>query len=58
MRILIVEDDRRISGFLRRGLEAEGYHVQLAEDGRDGLERIRHESVDLVILDRMIPYVD
>ncbi|NEJ82928.1 response regulator, partial [Rhizobium leguminosarum] len=40
------------------GLEAEGYHVQLAEDGRDGLERIRHETVDLVILDRMIPYVD
>ncbi|MBY5918563.1 response regulator transcription factor [Rhizobium leguminosarum] len=58
MRILIVEDDRRISSFLRRGLEAEGYHVQLAEDGRDGLERIRHETVDLVILDRMIPYVD
>ncbi|NKK67661.1 response regulator [Rhizobium leguminosarum bv. viciae] len=58
MRVLIVEDDRRISSFLRRGLEAEGYHVQLAEDGRDGLERIRHETVDLVILDRMIPYVD
>ncbi|MBY3172117.1 response regulator transcription factor [Rhizobium laguerreae] len=58
MRVLIVEDDRRISSFLRRGLEAEGYHVQLAEDGRDGLERIRDETVDLVILDRMIPYVD
>ncbi|WP_105441306.1 response regulator transcription factor [Neorhizobium sp. T25_13] len=58
MRVLIVEDDRRISSFLRRGLEAEGYHVQLAEDGRDGLERIRHETVDLVILDRTIPYVD
>jgi DNA-binding response OmpR family regulator len=58
MRVLIVEDDRRISSFLRRGLEAEGFHVQLAEDGREGLERIRNETVDLVILDRMIPYVN
>ena len=58
MRILLVEDDRRISGFLQRGLEAEGYRVLLAEDGRDGLDQIRQEAVDLVILDRMIPYVD
>lgn len=58
MRILLVEDDRRISGFLQRGLEAEGYRVLLAEDGRDGLDQIRQETVDLVILDRMIPYVD
>jgi DNA-binding response OmpR family regulator len=58
MRVLIVEDDRRILSFLRRGLEAEGFHVQLAEDGREGLERIRNETVDLVILDRMIPYVN
>jgi len=58
MRILIIEDDRRISSFLQRGLEAEGYRVRLAEDGRDGLDQLRQEAVDLVILDRMIPYVD
>jgi DNA-binding response OmpR family regulator len=58
MRILLVEDDRRISGFLRRGLEAEGHRVLLAEDGRDGLDQVRQETIDLVILDRMIPYVD
>ncbi|MBW8724639.1 MAG: response regulator transcription factor [Inquilinus limosus] len=58
MRILLIEDDRRISGFLQRGLEAEGYRVLLAEDGRDGLDQIRQETIDLVILDRMIPYVD
>ncbi|TSD84340.1 response regulator transcription factor [Mycobacterium sp. KBS0706] len=58
MRILIIEDDRRISSFLQRGLEAEGYRVLLAEDGRDGLDQLRQEAVDLVILDRMIPYVD
>ncbi|WP_342238766.1 response regulator transcription factor [Inquilinus sp. OTU3971] len=58
MRILIIEDDRRISSFLQRGLEAEGYRVLLAEDGRDGLDQLRQEAVDLVILDRLIPYVD
>lgn len=58
MRILIIEDDRRISSFLQRGLEAEGYRILLAEDGRDGLDQIRQEAVDLVILDRLIPYVD
>jgi DNA-binding response OmpR family regulator len=56
--ILVVEDDRRIAGFLSRGLEAEGYHVTVAEDGRDGLEHIRNGGFDLVILDRMLPYVN
>ncbi len=58
MKILVVEDDRRILTFLRRALEAEGHHVTIAEDGRDGLDRIRSESFDLVILDRMLPYLD
>jgi DNA-binding response OmpR family regulator len=58
MRILLVEDDRRITGFLSRGLKAEGHEVLIAEDGRDGLEMIRSEDIDLVLLDRMIPYLD
>lgn len=58
MNILVVEDDRRIASFLRRGLVAEGYQVTVAEDGRDGLEHIRQGGVDLVILDRMLPYLD
>ena len=58
MNILVVEDDRRIAGFLSRGLEAEGYQVTVAEDGRDGLEHIRNGGFDLVILDRMLPYVN
>lgn len=58
MRILLVEDDRRIIGLLVRGLQAEGHQVLVAEDGRDGLEMIRTEDVDLVLLDRMIPYLD
>ena len=58
MKLLVVEDDRRILTFLKRALEAEGHHVTVAEDGRDGLERIRGEAFDLVILDRMLPYLD
>ncbi|MBN9021606.1 MAG: response regulator transcription factor [Rhizobiales bacterium] len=58
MKILVVEDDRRILTFLKRALEAEGHHVTVAEDGRDGLERIRSEPFELMILDRMLPYVD
>jgi DNA-binding response OmpR family regulator len=56
--ILVIEDDRRIASFLERGLAAEGYHVSVEQDGRDGLERLRADPFDLVILDRMLPYVD
>ena len=58
MRILVIEDDRRIASFLERGLIAEGYQVCVAHDGRDGLERLRSDPADMVILDRMLPYVD
>jgi DNA-binding response OmpR family regulator len=58
MNILVVEDDRRIASFLERGLTAEGYHVSIEYDGRDGLERLRADNFDLAILDRMLPYVD
>jgi DNA-binding response OmpR family regulator len=54
--ILIVEDDESISLGLRMNLEAEGYDVAVAEDGEDGLERIRKsDELDLVILDVMLP---
>jgi DNA-binding response OmpR family regulator len=58
MKILVVEDDRRIASFLERGLSAEGYQVSVEHDGRDGLERARQDDFDIVILDRMLPYVD
>ncbi len=58
MKILVVEDDRRILTFLKRALEAEGHHVTVAEDGRDGLDRLRSEAFELMILDRMLPYLD
>ncbi|MEQ1899149.1 MAG: response regulator transcription factor [Devosia sp.] len=58
MKILVIEDDRRIASFLERGLVAEGYQVAIEQDGRDGLERARTEQFDLIILDRMLPYID
>ena len=53
--LLIVEDDPRIASFLRRGLEAEGYAVQVACDGREALKRATAEDFALIILDRMLP---
>jgi two-component system, OmpR family, alkaline phosphatase synthesis response regulator PhoP len=54
-RILIVEDDESISLGLRMNLEAEGYDVQVAADGEDGLTRAAAGGIDLVILDVMLP---
>lgn len=58
MKILVIEDDRRIASFLERGLVAEGYQVAVEQDGRDGLERARSDAFELIILDRMLPYLD
>lgn len=58
MKILLVEDDRRIAAFVKRGLEAEGYTIEVAEDGREALERLRSQEYSIVILDRMLPYLD
>ena len=55
MRILIVEDEARIAAFLARAFEAEGFHVDLAEDGERGLARALSGSYDLVILDLLLP---
>lgn len=57
-KLLLVEDDPRIAGFVRRGLEAEGYVVDLAADGRDGLALGRTRDYGLIVLDRMLPLLD
>ncbi len=58
MRILLAEDDERISEFIRRGLNAEGYGVTVARDGRQALEKGLREEYDLIILDLLLPVVD
>ncbi len=55
MRILIVEDEARIRAFLARAFEAEGFGVDVVEDGERGLERAIAEDYDLVILDLLLP---
>ncbi len=55
MRILIVEDESGISGFLKQGLEEESYAVDIAANGRDGLDRALSGNYDLLLLDWMLP---
>ncbi len=57
-RLLVVEDEPSISGFVRRGLIFEGYDVEVAETGRAALEAVRDRPPDLVVLDLMLPEVD
>ena len=57
-RLLVVEDEPSISGFVRRGLIFEGYDVEVAETGRAALEAARDRPPDLLILDLMLPEVD
>ena len=55
MRVLVVEDDRKVGGFIRTGLEQEGYAVDLLADGRDASEQARSVDYDAVVLDLMLP---
>lgn len=57
-RILVVEDEDKISDLLRRGLSYEGYRVDVARDGQTGLNLARDNPPDLVILDWMLPGMD
>jgi DNA-binding response OmpR family regulator len=58
MRILIIEDEPRILSFLRRGLEAEGFAVDTAQSGADGLRMAKRAPFDLVLLDLLLPGLD
>jgi len=58
MKILLVEDDSRISSFLQKGLEEAGYSVYLASDGYEARDMISADSWDLFILDVMLPDID
>ncbi len=58
MRILVVEDEKRIQDFLSRGLESAGYAVDVAADGNSGIDLVHRTEYDLVILDLMLPDMD
>jgi DNA-binding response OmpR family regulator len=55
MRLLVVEDEARLARALQRGLAAEGFAVDIASDGPQGLELARHGEYDAMILDVMLP---
>ncbi|MFI1963787.1 response regulator transcription factor [Streptomyces pathocidini] len=55
MRLLIVEDEKRLALSLAKGLTAEGFAVDVVHDGREGLHRASEGSYDLVVLDIMLP---
>lgn len=58
MSILVIEDDARVADFLVRGLRAEGYRVQLARTGPEGLDMARSVEPALLLLDLMLPGID
>ena len=58
MRILIVEDERKMAQLLRVGLEHENHRVTLAFDGRSALEFVQIDEFDAVVLDLMLPGID
>ena len=55
MRVLVVEDEQRLASAVRRGLNAEGFMVDVAYDGVDGLHLAREGGYDAVVLDLMLP---
>ena len=58
MRLLIIEDEKKIAGFIKRGLKEEGYAADVASDGEQGLDMAASNSYDLIVLDLMLPKVD
>jgi DNA-binding response OmpR family regulator len=58
MRILIVEDEKKVASFIKKGLEEEYYSVDVAYDGKQGFELALSEEYDLIILDIMLPFKD
>ena len=58
MRVLIVEDEKKVAGFIKKGLEEETYAVDVAYDGEEGLHLGAEGQYDLIILDIMLPKVD
>lgn len=55
VKILIVEDEARVAGFVKKGLEEQGFAVDLCEDGDEGYELARTQAYDVILLDIMLP---
>src|SRR5665647_1456132 len=58
MKILVVEDEKKVASFIKRGLEDDSYQVTLSYDGVDGLKKASSGEFDVIILDCMLPKKD
>jgi len=58
MRVLLIEDEKRIADFIARGLAESGYTVDVAENAQEGLSKTSEAACDLIILDLMLPDMD
>lgn len=58
LKILVCDDERNIVRMIQVNLEKQGYQVVTAYDGKEGLEKVRSEKPDLLVLDVMMPYMD
>ena len=58
MKILVIEDEKKLAAYLQRGLSEEGYVVDICHDGVDGLHMAMEGSYDLLVLDGMLPGID
>ena len=58
MRVLLVEDEKKVASFIKKGLEEQGYAVDFASDGKTGLSMALDQVHDLVILDINLPEID
>jgi heavy metal response regulator len=58
MKILVVEDEKKVASFIKRGLEEEKYEVDTAFDGEDGLNKALESRYEVIVLDVMLPKMD
>lgn len=58
MRILVIEDDKKIAGFIAEGFRSSGYTVDVFHDGMDGLQMALNEQFDAAVVDIMLPGMD
>lgn len=58
MRLLVIEDEKKVARFIKKGLEEEGYAVDLAFDGEEGLTMVLDQVHDLILLDIALPKID
>ncbi|MHB1688103.1 MAG: response regulator [Ignavibacteriaceae bacterium] len=58
MRILIIEDEKKVASFIKKGMEEEYFTADVAGDGKEGLKMATSEEYDAIIMDIMLPFID